>query len=276
MARSTVMKSKSKVVEKCLSKPDIHELWDKAYHTSENDKFFAQVFAFITRVVNAPRDATFLDAGCGSCAHSIRLANHGFRVEAVDFSESALRMGEAKVKSKGLENRIKIQQEDLCALSFEDETFKYILCWGVLMHIPHLEKAICELARVLKAGGTLVVGENNMYSLQALIRRGLRGCLGKEREDINRTPAGLEFWWPINNVDMLMTRHANIRWLIKRFESKGLTVKKRVASQFTDSYTKVSSHVLKRFISSFNDLWFRYIRIPHFALGNIVILEKEE
>lgn len=276
MGKAILNGSSSKVVERCLAKPDLHKIWDRSYYTAENEKFFEQAFAYITRVLNAPKNATFLDAGCGSCVHSIRLANRGFLVQAVDFSESVIKKAQRNVKAKGLEGRIKIQREDLCALSFENDSFNYVLCWGVLMHIPDLVGAMSELTRVLKPGGMLVVSESNMYSLQAVIRRRLKRYLGKEKEELNKTPAGLEYWWTISNTGTLLTRHTNIRWLIKIFRNKGLTVKKRLACQFTDAYTKVSWRELRNLIHVFNELWFRYLRIPCFALGNIVILEKKK
>lgn len=266
--------SKSKMAEEHLAKPDIHEQWEKAYRSGENEKFYEQAFDYITRVLNAPQNSTLLDAGCGTCAHSVRLANRGFLVWAVDFSECVLEKARANVKAKGLEDKIKVQRENILSLSFEERSFSYILCWGVLMHIPDLEKAISELSRVLKPGGTLVVSEVNMYSLQSIILRNLRRFLGKGRAIVKRTPAGLEHW--SNNADApLLTRQADIRWLIERFTSERFILKKRLSGQFTEIYTRVSSRLLKSLIHVFNRFWFRYIKIPHFAIGNIVILQKE-
>ena len=45
---------------------------------------------------------------------------------------------------------------DICALPFEDETCDLILCNHVLEHIPDDHKAMSELYRVLKKGGTLI------------------------------------------------------------------------------------------------------------------------
>ena len=46
---------------------------------------------------------------------------------------------------------------DICNLPFENNFFDLILCNHVLEHIPDHEKAISELYRVLKKGGTLIV-----------------------------------------------------------------------------------------------------------------------
>lgn len=45
---------------------------------------------------------------------------------------------------------------DICALPFEDNYYDLILCNHVLEHIPDDKKAMTELYRVLKKGGTLI------------------------------------------------------------------------------------------------------------------------
>ncbi len=276
--------SKSKLVEECLGKPDIHQQWERAFRTPENEKFKERAFDYITRIMNAPDNSTVLDAGCGICAHSVLLANRGFRVQAVDFSQSILRMAEVNVKAKGLETKIKINCENILALSFEDKTFDYILCWGVLMHIPDIEKAISELTRVLKPGGMLVISEGNMYSFQSMIHQILKKFLGKktpagmEHQSISKgkkTPAGMEYWVD-TSAGMLLIRQANIPWLIEKFKSNRFVVKKHIAGQFTEAYVIVSSQLFKNLIHSFNSFWFGYIKIPYFAFGNIIILQKEK
>jgi|SRR3990167_8370500 len=267
--------SKQKEVEKYLAKPEIHQQWISKYRTAENDKFFKHLFDYIAHVLNAPKNSIILDAGCGTCAHSIRLAERGFMVRAVDFSENVLKEAEANIKDKGFETKINIQQENILSLSFKDETFSYILSWGVLMHIPVLETAISELTRILKPGGILVIGEGNMHSLQSIILRNLKRFLGKEKTIVKKEPAGIEHW-KSTSTGTLLTRETNMQWLIERLKSKQLTVIKRVAGQFTEVYIKVSSPLLKYLIHSFNNFWFQYIKIPYPAFGNLLILQKEK
>jgi ubiquinone/menaquinone biosynthesis C-methylase UbiE len=264
---------KSKV-EEYLSKIDIHQQWISAYRTEKNGKFYENVFDYIIRVLNAPSNSIFLDAGCGTCAHSIRLATRGFFVQAVDFSEGVLKIAEINIKDKRLENKIKIQYEDILNLSFEDETFNYILCWGVLMHIPDLGKAISELTRVLKPGGFLIISESNMHSFHSIILRGLKQIAHKKKRIIKKTSSGIEHWG-ISSDGALLVRETNIKWLIERFKKEGFILRKHVAGQFTEAYTRVSSRLLKSLIHGFNYFWFRYIKIPYFAFGNILILKKE-
>ncbi len=266
--------SKSKLAESCLAKPDIHRQW-YASRVDENESFFDEAFDYIVRVLKPPPNSVFLDVGCGICDHAIRLANRGFLVKAVDFSEYVLKEAEARIKAQGLETKIGIQREDILALSFEDKTFNYILCWGVLMHIPDLEKAIEELTRVLKPLGTLVISEGNMYSLQSMTLRNLIRFLGKEKDDVKKTPAGVERY-TITSAGLLLVRHANIQWLMKKFNSNRLTVRKHIAGQFTEIGTVASSRLLRNLVHGFNKFWFRYIKMPHLAFGNILILQKKE
>lgn len=266
--------SESNDVEKTLQKPDIHQQWIDSYLTAETTGFYEEAFDYITSVLNAPRNATILDAGCGNGAHSDRLAKRGFSVLAIDFSENILKTAELNLKSGGLTDNIKLQRENLISLSFPDRTFDYILCWGVLMHIPDVEKAISELDRVLKKGGFLVISEVNMFSVQSTFVRSFKRLLGKEKATVIKAAAGLEHW-KLTPFGKLVTRQTNIGWLKENFNSRGFTIKKHVSGQFTELYTKVSSRLLRKLIHGFNHLWFKYVKIPCFAFGNILILQKK-
>jgi len=112
--------SESKLIENRLARPDIHQQWEAAYRTVENEKFSELAFDYITQILNAPQQSIFLDAGCGTCAHAIRLANRGLLVQAVDFSASVLEVAEANVKASGLETKIKSFVSELLMESIHD------------------------------------------------------------------------------------------------------------------------------------------------------------
>ena len=264
----------SKEVEKTLAKPDIHRQWTNSYLFGENEKFYEQAFNYIANVLKAPKNSTILDVGCGPCAHSVELVKRGFHVQAVDFSENVLEMAGININRFGLQDKVNLRRENLLSLTFEDETFDFILCWGVLMHVPEVDKAILELSRVLGPGGRLVISEGNMHSLEAILRRVQKRVLGKKEVKIITTPAGVEYWVTTSN-GKLMTRHTNIPWLIKGLKNNGLAMKKRVAGQFTELYTAFSSYFIKNLIHGFNKIWFKYVTIPTPAFGNIIIFQKE-
>ena len=244
------------------------------YRTAENELFFEDAFDSLVDVLGVTENAMVLDAGCGIGAHAIRLARRGFLVQGVDVSESVLALARENIRSKQLETRIRVQRENLLGLSFASETFDVVLCWGVLMHIPSVDRALSELARVLKRQGLLVVSETNMYSLQAIVFRSLKRFLGTERAQVKRSASGIEHWTG-GGDDMLLTREADIRWLSERCAAHGLSIRKRLAGQFTEAYTRVSSPAVRRIIHRWNAFYFKRIRIPQLAFGNILVGQRE-
>lgn len=267
--------SKSLLAQNLLALPGMHQQWERDYRTSDNESFYEQAFDYIVSVLEPAPGATFLDVGCGSCARSVRLARRGFNVQAVDFSESALGMAREYVQSRGLEDRITLRREGLLELSFPDASFDYVLCWGVLMHIPEVARAMSEIARVIKPGGSLVVSEANKSSLEAIGARNLKRLLHWQNAHVKATPEGVEYWKEKGGA-MLVTREASISWLVRSFEACGLTLSRHTAGQFSESYTRVSTHTLIRLIHGLNRFWFHYVRWPGPAFGNLLFFPKRK
>lgn len=67
------------------------------------------------------------------------------KLENLDYTTTDLNSPLADVKA------------DICDLPFEDNSFDFILCNHVLEHIPDDEKAMQELFRILKPGGTSIL-----------------------------------------------------------------------------------------------------------------------
>ena len=261
-------------VKKTLAASDVHDKWKEDYRSAENERFYEAAFGYIVRVLDAPAGSTILDAGCGTCAHSIRLARHGFQVVAVDFSDVAVEEAAQHVRARGLDEKIALQREDLTSLTFADASFEYVLCWGVLMHIPDVEKAMSELARVTKPGGMLAISEGNMYSLEAVALRTAKRILPRgEKAELKRVPAGLERWAE-TPAGTLLTREADIPWLVRRFRELGFELKKRAPGRLTELFTRIRFRALRKLIHGVNGLWFRFVKLPHPAFGNIIIFQK--
>lgn len=186
------------------------------------------------------------------------------------------------VAANGLTDRVMFQRGSLLELEFPDHSFEYVLCWGVLMHIPDVERAISELSRVVKPGGVLIVEETNMYSIESLATRTLRRLLGrsllrrvlgKEPASLTMTPAGAERWKQ-TSAGRLLVRDADIAFLIDSFNRQDFSLIKRLPSAFTELYATVKSHPLQYLACRVNEFWFRYLKIPYLACGNILVLKK--
>jgi ubiquinone/menaquinone biosynthesis C-methylase UbiE len=259
-------------LERTLGQPGVHRQWEATYRTAENESFFEEAFDTVVRLLGAPPDATCLDAGCGVGSHSIRLASRGFSVVGVDFSESALEAARENVRARGLAGRVRLQREDLLSLSFPDATFDYVLCWGVLMHVPDVERAIDELARVVRPGGTLVVSEANAASLHGRLLQGLN-LLRRRKPDLRVAPAGREYQIATPS-GVLLIRHANIDWLAGQFHRRGLSLTHHLPGQFTELYARTSSPRMQRVLHGLNRFWFRAVKRPGPAFGNILVFHK--
>jgi SAM-dependent methyltransferase len=265
--------TKTNVAADALADKAIHQKWVSTYRTPEAQAFYEMAFDEVVQRLDAPPDATILDAGCGSCAKSILLAARGLRVVATDFSPTALRLAEDNIRLHGLENQITLRQGNLLSLPFADGEFRYILCWGVLMHVPDLERALAELARVLAPGGQLVISEGNMHSVQSVALRSARRLLGRGRGRVVRTPAGLESHEQTAE-GALVTRQMNMSWLVSESDALGLRLKHRLAGQLSELYVLAPWSGLRKVIHAANRLWFHYVALPGPAFGNILIFEK--
>ncbi|HEX7116978.1 MAG TPA: class I SAM-dependent methyltransferase [Steroidobacter sp.] len=258
---------------KTLQDMEVHAAWTRQFRTSENDAFYNLAFDHIATLFGAPDADAVLDAGCGSAIKSLHLARRGYRVHGIDFSAVILEEARKAADAAGFGKQITFAQADLTALTLPSASVKRAVCWGVLMHIPDIEKAVAELARVIAPGGRLVISEGNYRSLQARTLRALKRLLRRERAEVIRTPAGIEFWEE-TGTGRLMTRQADIPWLIAQFERHGLRLVERRAGQFSEIYMVLSSRPLRKLVHAFNNFWFRHIRWAGPAFGNMITLER--
>lgn len=260
-----------------LSAPEIHVEWEAQYLNEDLDAFYDACYARIAdRLAPEPGDHV-LDAGCGYGYHTVRLASQGLRVTGLDFSEAALARARATIRQAGMGSRIRLQPGDLLAMPFADASFQHVNCWGVLMHIPDLERALVELARVLQPGGKLVITENNAQSLDVKVLepaiRLAKRILGRPLKERVRTPRGIEEWAESADGGLLV-RKTNMSYLVAFYRARGLELIDRYACQLTEAYTNVPTRALKRQVHKLNTLWFRHIQHPRFAMGNTLIFQK--
>ena len=81
------------------------------------------------------------------------------KIIGVDISDGMMKLGREKVKAKKLEHIISFQNGDSESLAFEENTFDAITVGFGVRNYANLEKGMCDMQRVLKPGGMLVVLE---------------------------------------------------------------------------------------------------------------------
>lgn len=105
--------------------------------------------------------ALVLEVGCGWGEFAARMcAELGAKVVAIDQSERMVELARAR----GVDARV----GDVQALPFDDGEFDCAVANWMLYHVPDVDRALCELARVLRPGGRLVAGTNGRRHLEEL------------------------------------------------------------------------------------------------------------
>jgi len=94
-----------------------------------------------------------LDVGCGTGNLALELAKNPdlTSIEAFDFSPGYI----AYAKARGADSRINFQAADACAIPFADGSFDLTLSMLVLPFIPEPHRAVREMVRVTRPGGTV-------------------------------------------------------------------------------------------------------------------------
>src|SRR5512136_892185 len=109
-----------------------------------------------------PAGSLVLEAGCGVGAQTVTLASTSPQAMfvSVDISPASLGRAKARVQEAGLRN-VTFQEADLYLLPFSEAHVDHVFVCFVLEHLVSPEKALAELRRVLKPGGTLMVIEGD-------------------------------------------------------------------------------------------------------------------
>lgn len=102
----------------------------------------------------------FLDVAAGTGDSTVCLARRGARVLSSDFTLAMLRLGPAKFRRNGLQDRVFASLgADAQMLPFKGATFDGLtICYGI-RNVEDRAKALAEFRRVLKPGGRLTVLE---------------------------------------------------------------------------------------------------------------------
>jgi len=93
-----------------------------------------------------------LDIGCGTGHHSVKLAQKGARVYAIDLSRGMVEVAKQRAKEAGLADRITVMEMSAEKIDFADETFDVVFGHSVLHHTK-LGPTRLQVYRVLRKGG---------------------------------------------------------------------------------------------------------------------------
>jgi SAM-dependent methyltransferase len=139
------------------------------------------------------------------------------------------------------------------------------------MHIPDVERAVAELARVLAPGGLLVVSEANADGLDARLASIVQRM--RRTKPLPRGAAGVELWKE-TPAGSFLTRRADIPWLVRDFRRHGLVLRRRQAGQLSELYARAPFGLARRAVHALNRAWVALDGPASIASANILTFER--
>lgn len=165
------------------------EEWSKFSSFSEEDIKVAgdQYFDIIDDKMLTPA-TTALDLGCGTGRWSRYIANRVKFVEAIDPSQAVL----SAEKLTADKTNIRITQAGVDNIPFPDSSFDFILCLGVLHHLPGTGEAMAKAVKKLRLDGHFLVYLYYSLDNRGPAYRALFGISNVIRKGISKMPGMLK------------------------------------------------------------------------------------
>jgi SAM-dependent methyltransferase len=146
-------------------------------------------------------DARILDFGCGTGQMSLYLARARRLVIGADLTRASLRLAEAAARRFQVD-QVQFVETDLHRPGLREGAFDVVYSSGVLHHTPNPRTAFTHLARLVRPGGTIVLGLYNAFARIPFQLRRLVARLTKYRsipfdpvlKDRENEPARREAW----------------------------------------------------------------------------------
>jgi ubiquinone/menaquinone biosynthesis C-methylase UbiE len=176
--------------------------WKEIYEFGDVDaaiyRLRSSVILELQRELALSTERPILEIGCGSGLISAQLARDGYTVQAVDSADAMIKLARQRAEEAGVGDRVITTIRDVHELGFPDNSFDLVLKIGVAPWLHSLDKAVREVARVLRPGGYLITTADNWWRLNywldpryfpplGPVRKGVRSAL--ERLNL-RQPSG--------------------------------------------------------------------------------------
>ncbi len=112
----------------------------------------------VYKIIKNKNYNTILDLGCGDGRDTFYFAKKGYRVTAVDYSQSGMHHIEEKIKKEHLKDIVPVRQ-DITKVTFSRGSFDVIYAHLIVHYFDEKEttKLFSKLYDILKTGGMLFV-----------------------------------------------------------------------------------------------------------------------
>lgn len=147
--------------------------WDNVYHEHHvRGLRYQERLRTVLKLVDRcslPVGSHVLDLGSGAGVYSVALAKRGYFVEAVDAAPAMIEHTRRHASEAQVGERVTASVGSAYRLAFRDQAFSMVLAIGVIPWLDSPEKALGELARVIKPGGYVVMTADNGRRLDVLL-----------------------------------------------------------------------------------------------------------
>lgn len=144
----------------------LSELWNKKYYHDQAREFILKSFAakdeFLLKLKKySLRADIILECGCGSASILEQVWQKEKKLYGIDISNVGIDLAKRRLKKK---TNIKLSVANIEKLPFKDNFFDLTYATTVVEHLMYPEKAICEMIRVTKKNGHLILMSPNFGS----------------------------------------------------------------------------------------------------------------
>ncbi len=141
-----------------MERDDWNQRWEERGHHYQGGPS-----GVLTAELASMPPARALDLACGGGRNAIWLAKHGWRVTAVDFSDTALDLARKLAAERGVE----VEWVGADVREYEPEPGAFDLVLVCYLHVPAAERraVLARAASALAPGGTLVVLGHDLANL---------------------------------------------------------------------------------------------------------------
>lgn len=108
--------------------------------------------------LNIQPNDIILDVGCGGGINIKRMAKNAKKVYGIDYSVESVKLSKEVNEKLIVDGKVEIQKGNVKDLLFDDDTFDIVTAFETVYFWPDIEKCFGEVKRVLKPGGTFLIG----------------------------------------------------------------------------------------------------------------------
>lgn len=109
-----------------------------------------------------PQGKSVLEIGVGLGTDHMQFARLGAILTGIDITPECIALTKKRFTLEGYTSDLRVTDAE--HLPFADNTFDMVYSFGVIHHIPNMNRIVEEIRRVLKPGGTAIVSIYNKYS----------------------------------------------------------------------------------------------------------------